>query len=675
MLQRIIFTILSILSLLSLSARELKVESFKLLPGDNSAKMYPRTDFNGDTCALVLFTTSLNNCQFENAIGEVEQKDGIYWVYLSPGTRRITLNNPDYERFTFDFSSVSDVIGVKSRYTYSSILSDKEDYSKPVDVMDDSYVRTLSVREFIPVLSDISARTRERRDVNNEKCAILRISLPLAGCQFDGIVGDPIYNLSEYLVYLSPFTKELVIRCPGLKPLKLDLKSLLNGDEIISSATYSLHLNGYNTALIQFTPQLISALKQFDDVESYSEGVFCVIKNGKKGRLSITGEIVVPANYEYIGPFVNGQAIVCKDSKYGIINSKGIEEISCQYDEKYKLEEQLNNEQKISSSQFFDAIVFENNGKSGFKKFDGSDYAESFEDDYAVVYNSNYSTLKTIGKGPGAIEEWIGGYGIINKSGKAVTSFEYSSIQPLKNFKYWVGTYDDIKGKKVYGILDISKSKIPELKYDSPLILEYSEGRAVVRKSQPGMSDKCGYINEDGNEIINCIYSWAYPFSNGIAVVENGDGKGIINEHGSLIVPFGKYAFFEFLPDGLIKVENNSKYGFIKSDGHEILPCIYDYVEPFSEGLALVKNYNGKYGYINTKGETVIPYNINSGSSFSEGVARVKKNMKWGFINHRGEEIIKCKYDIVGKFSGGLAEFELDGEYGFVNIRGEELFY
>ena len=60
MLRQIIFTIIATLSLLPLSARELKVESFKLLPGVMSARIYPRVDFNGDTCALIKVSIPIN---------------------------------------------------------------------------------------------------------------------------------------------------------------------------------------------------------------------------------------------------------------------------------------------------------------------------------------------------------------------------------------------------------------------------------------------------------------------------------------------------------------------------------------------------------------------------------------------------------------------------------------
>ena len=168
MLKRIIFTIIATLSLLSLSARELTVESFRLLPNDNTAQITPVKDLNGDDCALVKVKTDVTGCVFDGAIGEVRYQDGAYYVHLSPGTRRITLNCPNYERFTLEFNTVSDIVGVKSRCTYSVVLSDKEDYSKPIDVMDKSYLRALSVREFSPILSDITARTKERREIINE---------------------------------------------------------------------------------------------------------------------------------------------------------------------------------------------------------------------------------------------------------------------------------------------------------------------------------------------------------------------------------------------------------------------------------------------------------------------------------------------------------------------------
>ncbi|MDE5607966.1 MAG: hypothetical protein K2I64_03430 [Muribaculaceae bacterium] len=118
-MKRIIFTILATLSLLPLLARELKVESFRLLPNDNTAQITPVKDINGDDCALVKVKTDLTGCIFDGAIGEVKYQNGAYNVYLSPGARRLGVKCNDHDYLTVEFGNISDIKAVWSYSCYS----------------------------------------------------------------------------------------------------------------------------------------------------------------------------------------------------------------------------------------------------------------------------------------------------------------------------------------------------------------------------------------------------------------------------------------------------------------------------------------------------------------------------------------------------------------------------
>lgn len=730
MYKNLLITFILFVFCFGLSARELKVESFKLAPSDKSAVENPRIDLNGDTCALVKVTTPLKDCHFDGAVGNAEYRDGQYMVYLSPGVRRVGVECPEFESLKISFNDISDIQAVKSAQTYSLIISSVDNSN---DDEGEHKNRLLSVREFKLLPQDIEARTREKRDASNEKCALIKISLPIANCAFDGIVGDAVYKISEYQVYLSPTSKQFIIRCPGLKPLTINIDALAEEGHINPSSAYSLKLNGYDLSLIRITDKLLTELSQYSDIENFENGLFCVVKNDKRGRVNTLGQIIVPCIYDEIREFSDGAAIVKKGMKYGLINIEGEEFVPCIYSGIQKSDKgvYIVNEssgygvldcdgkeilpciyERIEDYHIDDRFIqISDGGKYGLANFDGEiitpsqydniplfsdglaviwrgskcgyindngeiviplqyDRANDFKNGYAVVCDYTHSFVKTIGSGLGAYKQSCGGYGIINKTGNRVTSFDYCSIDPLSESKFWVGAYDDNERHIMYGVLDLNENRKLSLNYSEP-ILKFSEGKAPVHKDDGRL---WGYVNEDGGEVISCIYRWAYPFSNGIAIVENEIGeKGIINHQGKLIVPFGKYGGFENPSEGLIKVGKNGKFGFIDMNGQEILPCIYDFVQPYSEGLAVVKNTNGKYGYVNQNGEVVIPFKFDSASSFSEGLARVKTNHKWGYIDADGNEIIKCKYDIVGKFSGGLAEFELDGETGYVNVKGEEI--
>ncbi|WP_290100055.1 hypothetical protein [uncultured Muribaculum sp.] len=65
----------------------------------------------------------------------------------------------------------------------------------------------------------------QRKDANNQICAMLRVQLPVSGVKFSGnTVGDTPYDGSEYSVYMTPGTKFLKINCPGHYPLMIDFR-------------------------------------------------------------------------------------------------------------------------------------------------------------------------------------------------------------------------------------------------------------------------------------------------------------------------------------------------------------------------------------------------------------------------------------------------------------------
>ena len=214
----------------------------------------------------------------------------------------------------------------------------------------------------------------------------------------------------------------------------------------------------------------------------------------------------------------------------------------------------------------------------------------------------------------------------------------------------------------------------------------FSEGLAMVDNG------KYGFVNSSGELVIPCIYDIVKNFSEGLACVTKYDERGLlygikeyfINKKGEEVIPHRdglSYSSINGFSDGLIivrkkgeKATDDPKYGYMNTKGELVSPCIYDSAEEFSYGLAKVKKA-GKWGYINTNGEEVTPfiYDYESAKDFSDGLAAVSKVGKWGYINTKGEEIIPCVYGGAGSFSDGLAAVSKAGKWGYINTKGEEV--
>mgnify|MGYP003306974722 CR=1 FL=1 len=106
-------------------------------------------------------------------------------------------------------------------------------------------------------------------------------------------------------------------------------------------------------------------------------------------------------------------------------------------------------------------------------------------------------------------------YGVINKDGKIVVEQKYSHIKPPSDGR---AAFKTVDGN--IGFFDENWNVVIEPKYFSngPEIY-FSEGLAAVGKRNSDRYIVWGYIDRDGNEVIDFIYDYAEAFKNEIAVV------------------------------------------------------------------------------------------------------------------------------------------------------------
>jgi len=237
-----------------------------------------------------------------------------------------------------------------------------------------------------------------------------------------------------------------------------------------------------------------------------------------------------------------------------------------------------------------------------------------------------------------------------------------------------------------------------------------------------------GYIDTQGNIVIDGMFQSCQPFSEGYAAVMLGDTStnfwGFVNQKGECTVsmslvqarPFydgvapvyktvnKKNSWIFINPDGTQAFEGNWKdasvfccglapvqdsetelYGYIDRQGKLALDYQFELASVFSttDQLAMyrVGSENlGRCGYINTAGETVIEPAFYYGATFSEGFAAVKQNADsntndWGFIDKTGKIVLGGDWAECSEFVNGLAAVgvEVDGEtlYGYINTAGE----
>lgn len=78
-------------------SQQISVKSFIALPKDLDARVnYPKTDQNGETCAIIKVETSENDFSWESdqlGIVKAERKVGEYWLYVPHGAKKLTIKH------------------------------------------------------------------------------------------------------------------------------------------------------------------------------------------------------------------------------------------------------------------------------------------------------------------------------------------------------------------------------------------------------------------------------------------------------------------------------------------------------------------------------------------------------------------------------------------------------
>ena len=113
-------------------ADSLDVSGYKQIPNDISATRYPKYDANDKMCALIKVISDIDQLGFESnmgIVGNVEKKTGEYWIYVSPGERRISVWGPNLLKFNFNLPNTPETGKVYQMVVTRKGVSDKGGYT------------------------------------------------------------------------------------------------------------------------------------------------------------------------------------------------------------------------------------------------------------------------------------------------------------------------------------------------------------------------------------------------------------------------------------------------------------------------------------------------------------------------------------------------------------------
>ncbi len=706
----IVAAIMAVMAAFAAEAQEAVVKKFEAVPIDLTAQKYARADLHGVRCAVVKVQVIAPGVTFQgNVVGDVVEKPGEYWVYMSKGTRMLKVMSRTFKPLMVDFPEP-----LASGVTYVLDLDAPQGAGADGGAMEQQGFLVMTVS---PSTARVYVDGSERAVRDG------RVRLPLRNGKHTFRVEAMGYAPEEGSVTMAGAKVERTVTLrsvmPRLTVVAADSATeIVINDETCGRGTWSGELPAGDYVVEGRMPSHRPAAVTVTLTEGASPRTLALpALRAITGALSIAYEpdgaaITVDGAPAGTTPNILNNVLVgahtvviSKDDYEPVTLNATVTEGATT-----SLEGKLNN--IISLTKKYYSFQDEKTGKWGYKCrrqvvipaiydetscdcFSEGLAAVKLNDKYGyidwkgtivipTVYEVAYSFVNNM-----ALVKLNGKMGCIDRSGNIIIPLLYDYFSDFSEDLAVVRAGDkcsfiDVNGKKVFpidfdeangfykgrarvtyngkkGIIDKTGAFIVPAKYRD--IESFEEGKAGVR-----LNDKWGFIDENGKEIIPAMYDYVNSFSNGMAAVELNGKWGYIDSAGNLAVP-AIYDKSEFFGKTAGVVWLNGKIGAVDRTGKIIVPVEYDYVDEYDNEECFEVLQNGKAGLYDKNGRLVIPV-ICDDLHIDDGMALMEQNGKWGVIDKTGNIVVPLKYDWADSFDEGLAAVKLNGKWGYIDKTG-----
>lgn len=292
--------------------------------------------------------------------------------------------------------------------------------------------------------------------------------------------------------------------------------------------------------------------------ENYQNGYIVVNQENKYGIIDFTSQVIVENGYEDIKPITgNHMYVVKQDGKWKLINSK-----------KETLIENVNDVTQILE----DKIIIKKDNQYGILLVSGEEKIKPQYEELSNMFGDYYLVKKN------------GKYGIINSANEQVLPSQYSKITYKKDADFVVAEKENVAMGEIYNnkfekkldgiVSDINAEKgyirvyvgneykYYNLNFDEKTAVECLQNNNLLLSKKDG---KYGYINRDGNLVIDYTYEDAQELNEyGYAAVKK-DGKwGAIDKTGAVVANCNynlqENVMIDFIGKWHLSVDLNSYY-------------------------------------------------------------------------------------------------------------------
>jgi hypothetical protein len=220
-------------------------------------------------------------------------------------------------------------------------------------------------------------------------------------------------------------------------------------------------------------------------------------------------------------------------------------------------------------------------------------------------------------------------WGFVDSEGKTVIKAAFADVQPFRDGCGWVRRRETA----AWELIDETGSRLISAEVGLLGVGSFSEGLAWVSKD-----GTAGWIAIDkyGKVSISTGFEDVRPFRRGLAAVRRG-GWGAVDKHGRVIVPFQFTGFATALTDGryvdgfsdegLAIVDAGGRKGVVDRTGKMIVPPVHPalVIHPVA---FLIASPEGRWGALDRKGRQFIDPLLPSRQSVMEELDRLLADTK-----------------------------------------------
>lgn len=387
----------------------------------------------------------------------------------------------------------------------------------------------------------------------------------------------------------------------------------------------------------------------------YKEGYLKVKKEGLYGVVNILGKTIIKPQYFDINSdgyysdknkYENSGFILQLKTdegyKFGYADNKGKVLFECNYNEIYRITENL--DEKTSY------LISSLNGKYGLIRDDKPILDNQFD---SIEYDNNTNLI---------VVDKSNKQGVYNLQGENIIPIEYDSINIGGD--YINATKDN--NREVFGTdgnrIQTTFANHQKVSNDYYIIIDENNNYNIADSSN--------------HLLLQQQYLYIEYYNNDLFIVTQGTNSGIINSNGNVVVPIkynslqrienknliiattaqnnkvdlinGEGKISEGIDNGIVDIhdnyikiysENNMKY--FDMNGNEI-----KYKDIFPNNKLYAENKNGKWGFVDKSGNTVVDYIYDMVTEQNGDVAGIKKDGLWGVVDSSGNVILKPVYKL-----------------------------